>query len=356
MVKALIFLLCCFVPLAFAGKDKIDGDTLKFILAPAESEHARHRNDLNADEMHLLIQKKQEQEKSVAQQHDQGFVSAPEEEEPGSSLAPEDEAGNGQNGGNGWPEDINKANLARPEEKESGSSSAATEEERSGSSNKNKASDKQKPKKKNYRRMPPNWNMIDIKTVVPVNVYSDEVKTTPGPLFGIRMGTEIRAKLVRATTNVEPGATEFITTSDCFGDYKNLPVGTKIFFNKTVASGSNRLYFGSSGGLNAITPEGEEFTIICSVADITINKQLGLVGAITTDEKIIQRSIAAGTFAAGKSVVSSLSGNIAAEVAGAVADTALGEKEAQSDASLRKATFVILVSPQDVYIRVDKSF
>jgi len=351
MVKTLIFLLCCFVvPLAFAGTDKIDGDTLKFLLAPAESEHARHRNDLNADEMHLLIQKKQGQ--LLKKKDQKNAVKTPELEvgRPDSSSAPEDEdkkkgPGNGQNGEGGWPEDINKANSATPE----------PDEERAGSS-KNKSSDKQKPKKKKYRRVPPNWGTTGTNTVLPVKVYSDEVKTTSGPLFGIRMGTEIRAKLVRATTNVEPGATEFITTSDCFGDYKNLPVGTKIFLNKAVATGSNRLYFGSASGLNAITPEGKEFTIMCSVTDITINKQLGLVGAITTDEKIIQRSLAAGTFAAGKSVVNSLSGNVAAEVAGAVADTALGEKEAQSDASLREATFVILVSPQDVYIRVDKSF
>ena len=354
------------MPLAFAGTDKIDGNTLKFLLSPAESEHARHRNDLNADEMHLLLQKKQEQGNNAAKTpEEKGHgSSAPEEEQPGLSLVPADEdkekgsgngSGNGQNGEGGWPGDINRANSEMPDERGSGSSSGAQEDERSGSSDKDKSSDKQ-PKNRNYRRVPPNWNMIDIKTVVPVQLYSDEVKTMPGPLFGIRMGTEIRAKLVRATTNVEPGATEFITTSDCFGDYKNLPAGTKIFFNKAVASGSNRLYFGTASGLNAITPEGEEFTIICSVSDITINKQLGLVGAITTDEKIIQRSLAAGSFAAGKSVVNSLGGNIAAEVAGAVADTALGEKEALSDASLREASFVILVSPQDVYIRVDKSF
>ncbi len=351
------------MPLAFAGTDKIDGNTLKFILAPSESEHARYRNDLNADEMHLLIQKKQDRNNSAKTSGKKGSGSssaAPEEERPGLSSAPEDEdkkkgSGNGQNGENGWPEDINKANLAIPEERESGLSSVAPEKKGHGST-KNKAPDKQKPKNRSYRRVPPSWNMIDIDTVVPVKVYSDEVKTTPGPLFGIRMGTEIRAKLVRATTNVEPGATEFVTTSDCYGDYKNLPAGSKIFFNKAVASGSNRLYFGSASGLNAITPEGEEFAVMCSVTDITINKQKGLVGAITTDEKIIQRSLSAGTFAAGKSVVSSLSGNIAADALGAVADTALGEKEAQSDASLRKATFVILVSPQDVYIRVDKSF
>lgn len=200
--------------------------------------------------------------------------------------------------------------------------------------------------------IPPSWQFNGGKTSSPIHSSQADVKK--GPFFGIRLGTEFRAKLIRTTTNIEPTLTEFVVVDDVFGDFKMLQKNTKLYANKKVSNSSNRIYFNTVKG---ITPDGEEFEINATITDVSTNKLAGLAGAITTDNQLISRSASTGALAAGGEIVKQVaSDNVLGAAATAAADSAMTEKEEEAKAKYGDPSFVIFVNPQDAFIRVDETF
>ncbi len=335
----IIFLLILFFPLtAFAGDEPLTGDSLKKWLSTTESEHRQHGKEVKSDKLHELLPQKQADVKKPVKTTENKNVNK---------------------------EKINKYNFfektepkVKPEPKKIGPYIEPDKPlPKPGQVVKPKPSKtkivKKRIKHDPDRYTPPSWGNSSNTKASPIHSGTAD-KSKKGPVFGIRLGTEFRARLVRTTTNVDPTYAEFVVVDDVYGDYKVLHKNTQLFASKKLSTSSNRLYFNTTKG---ITPEGTEFSFTATVTDITTNKLAGLTGAITTDKKMMKRSLATGAFAAGNEVLKATPGvSVLGQAASSAAGAALSETQSEADATLGDAQFVIFVNPQDVFIRVDKTF
>jgi len=345
MVRILILIVLFFPFTIFtaSASEPITGDSLKQWLSSTEDEHRQHGKEVKSDKLHeLLLQNQSDtkkpndktENKVVAEEKDNKynfFVNPAQKPKP--AIKPEPVV---------TPElktNIPYIKPGNPAPKKN--------------SNKIIPVNQTKIKQDPDRYTPPSWVNNSNKKASPIHSGRSD-KSKKQPVFGIRLGTEFRARLVRTTTNVDPTFAEFVVVDDVYGDYKMLHKNTQLFASKKLSTSSNRLYFNTTKG---ITPEGKEFTLSATVTDITTNKLAGLTGAITTDNKMMKRSLATGAFAAGGEVIKSAPGvSILGQAATTAASTALTEKQSETEADLGDPKFVIFVNPQDVFIRVDKTF
>lgn len=361
MVRLIIFFILV-IPLTVFADEAITGDALKSWLAEAEHEHQQHSKEIKSNKLHELLG--QNNTKEIKTEKKEGLKPAPES--PANTYdffakTPPTK-----------PESIPKIPVIKP--KTNNNPELKDIKPKTKPEEEKQASDKNRlpyigqkgktktlhanPKKETVgkdpdRYTPPSWRDNNKTQASPI--HSGRANPAKkGPVFGIRLGAEFRAKLKRTTTNVEPTLAEFIVVDDVYGDFKMLHKNTKLFARKTLSTSSNRLYFNCVKG---ITPAGVEFDIEATVTDVTTNKLAGLTGAITTDNKMIKRSVATGAFAAGTEVLKTAPGtSVLGHAASSAADSALSEKEKEADAKLGQAKFVIYVNPQDVFIRVDETF
>jgi hypothetical protein len=171
-------------------------------------------------------------------------------------------------------------------------------------------------------------------------------------VYGCRVGTIIKGELRRQTTNVEPGKAEIFVTDDAYCDYKNIPLGSKLFGTKTINGGTLRLDIHLD---HLLLPNGKEVPGISAyVRDA--NDVAGLSGTVINEGKGLERNTTKGAVAALNAAVNSATANdavgqgVQAGVSGALSDTsAQSEQENQ-----RRLT--VLVSPQPVIIYVEQTF
>lgn len=342
----ILFLLVLFFPVTSFAEDKaITGDSLKKWLSSTENEHRQHGKEVKSNKLHeLLLQNKPGKKEGRAATEN--------------NVAAEEN----KNKYNFFVEPAQKPKPAKKQVVSPGQKTnipyikpAETAQKNGQKTKKTKTTDfvKKTIKRDPDRYVPPSWANGGNKKASPIHSGTAD-KSKKGPVFGIRLGTEFRARLVRTTTNVDPTYAEFVVVDDVYGDYKMLHKNTQLFASKKLSTSSNRLYFNTTKG---ITPEGTEFTLSATVTDTTTNKLAGLTGAITTDNKMMKRSLTTGAFAAGSEIIKSTPGvSVLGQAATTAASTALSETESETDAKLGDAKFVIFVNPQDVLIRVDRTF
>ena len=350
----IIFLVILLLPvIAFAKSEPITGNSLKNWLSNTESEHNRHSKEVKSNKLHELLIKNKAAEKTVVKKTEAEKKATPLPEEKNDKY-------------NFFVKE--KTDKIEPAIKAAPNKNALPYIEPGGTRTKS-AQSKKKTKiepahqkkavvaKKTIvdpdRYTPPSWRNSKTKKASPIHSGRSN-SSKKGPVFGIRLGTEFRAKLIRTTTNVEPTLAEFIVVDDVYGDFKMLHGNSQLFARKKLSTSSNRLYLNCIKG---ITPEGVEFEIFATVTDISTNKLAGLTGAITTDNKMMKRSVATGAFAAGSEILKTAPGvSVLGQAATTAASSALSEKQSETDANLGDAQFVIYVNPQEVFIRVDKTF
>ncbi len=170
--------------------------------------------------------------------------------------------------------------------------------------------------------------------------------------FGIPLGTWIPAKLIRQTTNSDPGLIELITTKDMEGKHKILPVGTFLFSEKRFNAGTKRLDLHI---VLARLPGGIEIELDCLVYDGS--KVAGLQGIIVeNNSNAVESGFKSGLVSAGQSLVEqgtagTVTGTILSSTTHALANTQQASIEAAA-----KIPFTVHVSPQSVQVQVQTTF
>jgi len=358
MVRTLIYTLCItLIPLfVLASQKPLTGEGLRQLLSGSENEHAVHNKELKSNRLHELLKPtpEDEVEKPVTETTPESPNPPEQHLELPRAIDDKDEGGRGKQY-NFFKEPVKPEHTqAQDIIKDQGVTVDADQpDQRPKNKDRKKSTPKPPPRANDEDRyVPPSWQYNAGKKASPIHSAQAEIKK--GPFFGIRLGTEFRAKLIRTTTNIEPTLAEFIVVDEVFGDFKMMQKSTKIYAEKKVSNSSNRIYFNTVKG---ITPDGEEFEMKGTITDVSTHKLAGLAGAITTDNELINRSASSGAFAAGGEFIKQVaSDNVLGSAVGAAADTALSEKEEETKAKYGDASFVIFVNPQDAFIRVDETF
>lgn len=366
-----ITILILFLASAASAQGQVmDGDELRKLLNPSEREHYEHSKEIKSDEMHLLIKRRKEREaaeKAAREAAEKAAREAAAAQNKVESESGDDPTGEnsktgvqGLSGPSGNSVDIKASGASLAEngsDPAAGQSVAGDQKSGKKSGAKSKARKSQGSSAQRLgsrggdRYIPPSLRAQKGKAKLG-GFQTDSREKEKGPYFGIRMGTKIRGRLPQVTTNVEQNLTEIVIEQDVYGDFKTMPRYTKLFAKKSLNSGSNRLELLAVKG---ITPQGEEFTLKGIVLDI--NHSAGLVGAVSTDGKTVQRSVAAGVFGLGKDIAPILNnGTLIGAGVEAAARNVMEEKEDETDASLNKPQYIIYVNPQDIQIRVEATF
>ena len=180
-------------------------------------------------------------------------------------------------------------------------------------------------------------------------VVSDAVPATL--VFGIRLGSWMKANLNRDTNSAEPGTVELSLSEDVIGDHRTLPIGTILFANKILNSATKRMEMTVTHG---IIPSGQEFTLRGIVFDP--QKISGLSGNYVVDDKAVAKhGVQKGTVAAIGAAAQSMGGaNPLAAAGGAATQSVITDTGGAVD--YNAPTAVIYVPPQPLIIRVEEKF
>lgn len=366
LIYSALIVLLLVIPTLAQDQQAMDGDDLRKLLNATEREHYGHSKELKSDEMHLLLKRRKEREAAEKAAREAAAARDRQRIENGEGTGDEKagRAANGSSGqagneakasassatgneasitaGNGTPGGSESKGKGKNRKSRNASSTAAAASGKHAGNRAGRGGDRYVP-----------FSLQALKGKAKLGGFqADSREKKNGPYFGIRMGTKIRARLPQVTTNVEQNLSEVVIEQDVFGDFKTMPRTTKLYAKKSLNSGSNRLELLVVKG---ITPQGEEFKIKGIVLDI--NSSAGLVGAVSTDGKAVQRSVAAGVFGLGKDLAPILNdGTVVGAGVEAAAKNMMDEKEDETDASLNKPQYIIYVNPQDIQIRVEETF
>ncbi len=181
---------------------------------------------------------------------------------------------------------------------------------------------------------------------------TDAVSPEQTQMFGIPIGTWIKAELKRSASNAEPGLIEIYTTEEVSGKKKILPSGSTLFARKAYNAGTKKLDLIVEKG---ITPQELEFEVQGLVFDL--HKSAGLIGNITTDSQmIVERSTSKGLIAAGEQVIDNIAGSTIIGAAGSAAAESLFSDSADVVHETKKLKQTIRSAPQALLIRVEETF
>jgi hypothetical protein len=180
-------------------------------------------------------------------------------------------------------------------------------------------------------------------------IVSDAIPTSL--VFGVRLGTWIKANLNRDTSSAEPGTVEVAVTEDVVGDKRTLPAGTMLFAVKVLNNATKRMEMTVTNG---ITPKGQEFKVRGLIFDPL--KVSGLSGLYQIDEQnIAKHGAQKGAVAAVGAATQTLGRlNPLAAAGGAVTQSVLSDTSGAVE--YNRPTAVIYVSPQPLLIRVEERF
>lgn len=193
----------------------------------------------------------------------------------------------------------------------------------------------------NFYVLPPNTSTVRADAMA--TLRPDKQK------FGILRGTWVKGKIERTTTNAESGALEIVLTESLDGKYQTLPVGTLLFASKSFNVSNRRL---EAITTSAITLDGDEFTGINAYI-YSLNKTAGLEGSI---QRNVDGELASAGANAAIDVAKALLPNGGRVALDAATDISAEMLENQRKAGPVKPQAVIRVSPQEVYLKIAKSF
>lgn len=201
-----------------------------------------------------------------------------------------------------------------------------------------------------HSNLPPSWRSQPTEVTKP---HKDEVDKSKRVIFGIRTGQAFKAQLANRASNADPALVELTVEEDVIGDFKTLSKGSKLFFKSTYNQGSNRLDLALVKGIDnrfEFEANGKGH-----VRDIANNA--GLVGVVSADKKIIDRSLMEGVYALANTTASSMATNNPVSTAVSASTGSMIEQGKDfSDQSLGTSQHVIVVEPQYVYVRIDSTF
>ena len=170
--------------------------------------------------------------------------------------------------------------------------------------------------------------------------------------FGILLGTWARAHITRSVSNADNGPVEVTLDEDMNGQKRLLPAGTTLFGQKGFNPTSQRLDVTLTHG---VTPDGQEFALSATVYDE--RKVSGLAGSVVRQRSDEIRSAASnGALASARTLMATtLDGAAGGAVADGIAQAG-DELLSNEQQFMRRPRAFIQVSPQPVFIRIDRTF
>lgn len=179
-------------------------------------------------------------------------------------------------------------------------------------------------------------------------IYASKLKRK----FGIRIGTWIKGRLNRSTTNSDPGLIEVHIREEIQGDYRSLPVGTILFCQKKFNKGTRRL---DMEIIKALLPSGEEFDLTALVYDE--QRKAGLRGVvIENDNRSIESGLTKGVLNAGGAIASLNTGSTAGIIIDSTIESVTDNKKIINSAKNPSVAYTIHVPPQIVQVQIQITF
>lgn len=170
--------------------------------------------------------------------------------------------------------------------------------------------------------------------------------------FDIKRGSEIKVTLAKSASSIQHGYVKLRVLTSVEGRKQILPAGSILFARTKAVKGSNRLFAQINSG---ITPDGLEFNMQGSV--VAMDGQPGFAGIIQNDGKAMDRAVGEGGKSFSESIVESIpSDSVAAEALKSSASALLGEKNNQVAQENGEEHYIVLASPQDAIVEVEKTF
>ena len=161
--------------------------------------------------------------------------------------------------------------------------------------------------------------------------------------FGVPMGTWVKASIRREVSSGDQGDIEIILEQDIDGKNKSIPAGTVIYASKTFNQNTRRL---SLRGTKAVTPDGEEISNFITQG-YDLKKVEGLDGIIERNrEEVYKDSLWDATVEAAGNVVKDAIPSAASSVVSSVQNLEKSQGQA--------IPYVITVSPQSLYLRIER--
>lgn len=181
--------------------------------------------------------------------------------------------------------------------------------------------------------------------------YSDAGKKTKRR-FGIRIGTWIKGRLGRSTTNSDPGLIEIHITEDVSGDYRTLPSGTIFFCQKQFNPGTRRLDLEI---LKALLPSGDEIELTALVYDV--QREAGLRGIVVENEnRSVATGMVNGVLNAGRRLASLGADNTAGIIIDSTVGSVTEDQKEINEAKKPTIAYTIHVPPQGVLVQIQTTF
>ncbi len=170
--------------------------------------------------------------------------------------------------------------------------------------------------------------------------------------YGIKMGTQIRVKLVGGATSVQLGLVRFELLEAVTGEEDVLPVGTLIFGKPFANNGSDRIQVRVTKG---ITPDGDEFSLRGWIRGS--DGMDGLVGNVVSDGQLVVRSLNETVHVAGRAALASVAdGSIALNAMKSGLSHAQSEQSEESDRVFGRPEFIVQASEQFAMLEIEQTF
>lgn len=170
--------------------------------------------------------------------------------------------------------------------------------------------------------------------------------------YGIKMGTQIRVKLVGGATSVQLGLVRFELLEAVTGEEDVLPVGTLIFGKPFANNGSDRIQVRITKG---ITPDGDEFSLRGWIRGS--DGMDGLLGKVVSDGQLVARSLNETVNAAGRAALASVADDsIALTSMKSGLSNAQSEQSEESDRVFGRPEFIVQASEQLAMLEIERTF
>jgi len=170
--------------------------------------------------------------------------------------------------------------------------------------------------------------------------------------FGIRIGTWMKGRLNRSTTNSDPGLVEVHITEEIQGDRRSLPAGTIVFCQKRFNRGTRRL---DMEILRALLPSGEEVELTALIYDE--QRTAGLRGIVVENEnRSVTSGLVDGVLTAGGKIASLGANSSAGIIIDSTINSVSGDQRQINKAKNPTIAYTIHVPAQTVLVQIQTTF
>ncbi len=190
--------------------------------------------------------------------------------------------------------------------------------------------------------------------------FSRDIEVTPSvshpmldqDLFGIRIGTQIKVRLIGGATNVQRNMIRFELLEPIMGDHETLPTGTLIFGHPFANKGYDRLQVSVHKG---VTPDGVEFSTSGWVRGY--DGLDGLIANIVSDGYLLDRSLGAAVRTAGDVALSNVADqNIALASVKSGVSNLQDEKTEETEKTYGRPEFIVQAQTQEATLEINETF